>query len=111
MGSGCYEIGEDIPLNEEDLWWCENRPIKVGSCWQPTTGITGCGIVLKIDEGKDLIEPIYSFVTDFGNICLLTRNEILDHYDFITVDVDPKARFERQRDLLNIVYEELIKNI
>ena len=88
--------------------------IKLNSCWSCTTGMTGSGIVLKIrDVPPEKVEmyscdKLFHFITDFGNVVVLTEGELLSNYEFSHVEEDIIGRFERQQDLLKQVYADYL---
>lgn len=83
--------------------------IKLNSCWKCTNGTTGAGIVLKIENVHESFietygcDKVYHFITDFGNIVVLTEQELLSGYEFSHVEDDIILRFERQQMLLRQV--------
>ena len=85
--------------------------IELYSVWRPTTAHTGVGIVLSIQDipeqriemykdDKDFDGKLYHFITDFGNVCILTKNELINNYGYIYTDSFPEERLKRQVELL-----------
>lgn len=74
--------------------------VQLYSCWKPASeiGLTGCGIVVRIE--KTIYGIVYHFLTDFGNVCRLTKGELISNYEFTLVEEDPLGRYYRQQDLL-----------
>lgn len=78
--------------------------IPLYSCWQPTSDITGCGIVVKIEEVDG--NKIYHFLTDFGNVVERTSEHLFNNYSYKMVEQDPIERYERQKELLLEAYSK-----
>lgn len=85
--------------------------VKLYSCWRPTTGMTGCGVVLRIDEETPRWGKLYHFVTDFGNVCILTFDELFNNYQCIGIEENIKDRYARQQELLKEIYEEYLLEV
>lgn len=88
--------------------------IELYSVWRPITSHTGIGIVLLIQDipesridmyknDEDFDGKLYHFITDFGNICILTKSELINNYDYIYTDSFPEERLKRQVELLKEV--------
>lgn len=75
---------------------------------------TGHGIIVDVQRIPDkrvtmfnTKEPnLYLVMTDFGNVMHLTIEELEASYIPRFLEKDPKARFERQQDLLREAYAQ-----
>ena len=83
--------------------------IKKGNTLRPKTvpPLTGCGIVLFVQDVPECRRSMYSnttqdwsylvsFMTDFGNILMLTDKEVLNNYEVTGIDTDIEGRIETQ---------------
>lgn len=77
---------------------------------------TGCGIIVDVIDLPDYFPPesskmdkLFVIMTDFGNTFKFTIEELEDNYVAVRKELEPKARFERQQELLNEAFEMYIK--
>lgn len=93
------------------------QEIELHSVWRPKAeSRTGIGIILRIQDipehrlemySKDnnFDGKLYHFITDFGNIVIYTKEEMLNNYEYIYTDDCPKTRLKRQLELLKEIEE------
>ena len=91
--------------------------IDLYSCWKCVTGITGNGVVIKITEipehrysmyslDESFDGKLYHFLTDFGNIVIYTKQEVLSNYCYLYQCEDITDRLDTQLGLLKHAREK-----